>query len=365
MSALVEGDDGLPAEEVGAWTKEKHERLRRYLDISRAARNKFLTGPSKSATFIDLFCGPGRGRVKETGEWIDGSAVAAWKISQENGAPFSKIYVADIDIERRAASAERLRRLKAPIHELTGSAADAALKVATITNRFGLHVAFLDPFSLGALHFEIIKSLARLKRMDMLIHVSAMDLQRNLTEATVLEAVDAARRMGVGRADILGFEFEMGLTPRLTDEAKAKGVAVALRYIPKDVFDKRAVDKGLRGTLQYPARADHRAGITTDVFRGVGQGAGERARNSGLPRIRRGHQGRGRRTRAAADGRASAGICDWSAGSMSCSARSRPSSRTASSIAASTSKILMCCAISPRLASPACSSTRSRRPSTA
>ena len=180
MSALVVGDDELPAEEVSAWTKEKHQRLRRYLDISRAARNMFLTGPSKSATFIDLFCGPGRARVKETGEWIDGSAVAAWKISQTNGAPFSEIYIADIDGERRAAAAERLRRLKAPVHELAGSAADAAREVATILHRFGLHVAFIDPFSLGALDFKIIKSLAQLKRMDMLIHVSAMDLQRNL-----------------------------------------------------------------------------------------------------------------------------------------------------------------------------------------
>lgn len=65
-----------------------------------------------------------------------------------------------------------------------------------------------------------------------------------VTESQVADAVDASRRMGVGRVDVLGFEFEMGLAPRLVDEAKAKGVAVALRYIPKDVFDRRAVEKG-------------------------------------------------------------------------------------------------------------------------
>ncbi len=43
--------------------------------------------------------------------------------------------------------------------------------------------------------------------------------------------------------DVLGFEFEMGLTPHAVDEARAKGVSLALRYIPKEVFDKRAVDK--------------------------------------------------------------------------------------------------------------------------
>jgi DNA modification methylase len=65
-----------------------------------------------------------------------------------------------------------------------------------------------------------------------------------VTEGQVAEAVEAARRMNISRIDVLGFEFEMGLSPRAVDEARAKGVAVALRAIPKDVFDRRAVEKG-------------------------------------------------------------------------------------------------------------------------
>src|ERR1700676_5230113 len=100
---LITGDDGLPAEEVGSWAKEKHNYVRRYVDISRAARKKFL-GPGKAgATFIDLFSGPGRARIRETGEWIDGSAVAAWKIAQSSGSGFSEMLVSDIDDERRGA----------------------------------------------------------------------------------------------------------------------------------------------------------------------------------------------------------------------------------------------------------------------
>ncbi len=126
MGLLINGDDGLPAAEVRSWAKEKHDRLRRYLDISRSARNMFLTGKSKSATFVDLFSGPGRARVKGTGEWIDGSAVAAWKISVESKTPFSEIYVSDIDDALRAASVERLKRLGAPVRELAGSVRTAA-----------------------------------------------------------------------------------------------------------------------------------------------------------------------------------------------------------------------------------------------
>ena len=57
------------------------------------------------------------------------------------------------------------------------------------------------------------------------------------------ECVEAALRFGVTRVDIIGFEFEMGMVPQVCEEALARGVSLTLRNIPKDVFDKRAVDK--------------------------------------------------------------------------------------------------------------------------
>ena len=47
----------------------------------------------------------------------------------------------------------------------------------------------------------------------------------------------------ISRIDILAFEFEMGLFPRVQEEAKSKGIDLALKYIPRDVFDKRAIEK--------------------------------------------------------------------------------------------------------------------------
>lgn len=179
MGKIIQGDDGLIAEEVGPHAKQKHDYLRRYLDISKSARKRFLDGPG-GATYLDLYCSTGRARIKTTGEWIDGSSIAAWKISQASNTPFSKVYVADADDERRAATVERLRRLGAPVKELQGVAVDAAKALVDLVNPYGLHFAFLDPYSLGALDFSILEALSRLKRMDILIHVSAMDLQRNL-----------------------------------------------------------------------------------------------------------------------------------------------------------------------------------------
>jgi len=43
---------------------------------------------------------------------------------------------------------------------------------------------------------------------------------------------------------VLAFEFEMGLFPAVLDEAKGKGIDLAPKQIPPEVFDKRAVDKG-------------------------------------------------------------------------------------------------------------------------
>ena len=43
-----------------------------------------------------------------------------------------------------------------------------------------LHFAFLDPYNLEQLPFSIIEKLASVQRMDMLIHVSVLDLQRNI-----------------------------------------------------------------------------------------------------------------------------------------------------------------------------------------
>lgn len=65
-----------------------------------------------------------------------------------------------------------------------------------------------------------------------------------VTEDTVRKAIDTAKKAGITRLDILGFEFEMGIKPVMQDNAKDEGVTLTLRYIPNDVFDKRAIAKG-------------------------------------------------------------------------------------------------------------------------
>ena len=60
----------------------------------------------------------------------------------------------------------------------------------------------------------------------------------------VEEVITECRKRGASRVDILAFEFEMGLFPAVLEEARSKGLELSPKYIPAEVFDKRAVDKG-------------------------------------------------------------------------------------------------------------------------
>lgn len=60
----------------------------------------------------------------------------------------------------------------------------------------------------------------------------------------VEEVITECRKRGASRVDVLAFEFEMGLFPAVLEEARSKGIDLSPKYIPAEVFDKRAVDKG-------------------------------------------------------------------------------------------------------------------------
>jgi three-Cys-motif partner protein len=178
-------DDGLPIAEVGEWTLEKHERLRKYIDITRAVRRKYTDKSSAGdyrggATYIDLFCGAGRARVRETGQIIDGSPLVAFKSAVDGKHPFTEIHLADLDGSYCEAAVKRVLAAGGQAVGYVGSADATAREIVSKLNPHGLHFAFLDPFKLESLSFETIRQLARLKRIDLLLHVSVQDLQRNL-----------------------------------------------------------------------------------------------------------------------------------------------------------------------------------------
>ena len=79
------------------------------------------------------------------------------------------------------------------------------------------------------------------KRNGRLVAVGPVNLP--VTRLFVEEIILECRKQRLTKVDILGFEFEMGLFPNALDEARAKGIDMVPKYIPAEVFDKRAVAK--------------------------------------------------------------------------------------------------------------------------
>lgn len=67
-----------------------------------------------------------------------------------------------------------------------------------------------------------------------------LPVTRSFVEAVIEECLSKK----VTRVDILAFEYEMGLFPNMLDVASSKGIDITPKCIPKDVFDKRAVERG-------------------------------------------------------------------------------------------------------------------------
>ena len=80
------------------------------------------------------------------------------------------------------------------------------------------------------------------KRSGRLIAIGPINLP--VGRLFVEEVVTEMRKRGATRVDVLAFEFEMGLFPAALEEAKGKGIDLVPRYIPAEVFDKRAVERG-------------------------------------------------------------------------------------------------------------------------
>src|SRR5215467_10527461 len=172
----TQGDDGLIVEKVGSWAVEKLKIVTDYVYASGGARKKYLrTG----AAYIDPFCASGRSLIRDTTKFIDGSPVAAFKRALESPARFTSINISDDDEELLEAATKRLTKLGAPARPVAGPASEAMPKIVRSLNRCGLHLAFLDPYNLGALSFDLFEELAKLKHIDVIAHVSVSDLQRN------------------------------------------------------------------------------------------------------------------------------------------------------------------------------------------
>ena len=177
----MQGDDGLIVEKVGSWAIDKLKIVTDYVYASGGARSKYA---GTGAAYIDVFCAAGRSNIRNTNKFIDGSPVAAFKRALESPGRFTSIDISDADDELLAAAEKRLNVIGAPVSAVAGPASVAMPKIVRSLDPYGLHLAFLDPHNLGTLSFDLFKQLSKLKRIDVIAHVSLSDLQRNADRYT-------------------------------------------------------------------------------------------------------------------------------------------------------------------------------------
>ena len=174
-------DQGLWVEKVGPWALDKLKIVTDYIQASSAARRRYL---ESGAAYIDVFSGPGRSKIRTTGKYIDGSPVAAFRKAKGSLAAFTDIHISDADADLLGSAENRLIALGAPVYATPGPASTAMPRIVQGLNSSGLHFAFLDPHNLGTLSFDLFETLAKLKRIDIIVHVSLSDLQRNADRYT-------------------------------------------------------------------------------------------------------------------------------------------------------------------------------------
>jgi three-Cys-motif partner protein len=182
---LLPKDDGLPARESGEWVKEKLFFVQRYIDTFEVAmRSK----PWRRRIYIDLFSGPGKCIIRGTNEYLLGSPLLALQTQY----PFTDYYFVDKDQGNIDILQQRVQSSNFPqsgIHYFVGDANEKVNDVVKEIRNFDrsfisgvlpcLNLAFLDPEGLE-LEWSTVEALAKMNRMDLIIHYSQNGLTRNL-----------------------------------------------------------------------------------------------------------------------------------------------------------------------------------------
>ena len=175
------GPDNLPVQCVGQWATDKHFYLQKYVEATRAVRARYLepegARPAGGAAFVDLFAGPGRARVRETGEIIDGSPLVALGHDE---APFTHVILCELLEVNAQTLTQRTAQHRHRTSIIVGDCNEVIDEVIAKIPPHGLNIALVDPFNLQPLCFDTLARLASVKRMDLVVHFPTNTIKRSL-----------------------------------------------------------------------------------------------------------------------------------------------------------------------------------------
>jgi len=177
VTEIMRGKDGLAIRDSGEWIKSKFHYLSRYLrTFTVSMRDKW------DLYYVDLFAGPGKCKIRETQEELDGSPLIALLTND-----FGSYHFFEADPECYEALSQRVKKY-AP--EKTGKVqlifGDCNAGIDQITPPSnGLGVAFIDPTGLSPLAFETIRKLSTGRKIDLIINFhDGMGIRMNIHQYT-------------------------------------------------------------------------------------------------------------------------------------------------------------------------------------
>ncbi|MBI4683944.1 MAG: three-Cys-motif partner protein TcmP [Nitrospirae bacterium] len=184
----IPSSDSLPVQCVGPWVEDKYFFLEKYLNASREARRMFAD--KNNAVFIDLFAGPGKCIIKNENREIDSGGIRAFKRDE---APFNEYFYFDISsINTRALEKRINSKLNCSVRCGDSNSLINELVETLSQKPYRYHFAFVDPFGPDGLKFETFRKLAKLNKMDILLHFPIGSIKRNLgawlrSKSTILD----------------------------------------------------------------------------------------------------------------------------------------------------------------------------------
>jgi three-Cys-motif partner protein len=183
--------DGLPARLTGPWVRDKNYYLERYLDIFTRGVGRKWAG---KLSYVDLFAGPGRSVIRETGEEVEGSPFLALKCD------FARYVFVDVP-EVLSTLSDRLNEhaKTSQVSLIEGDCNTVIDDVRTASPANHLTLAFIDPPGLQ-IQFRTIQELVNNRKVDLLMTIQlGMAIRMNLPLYTKAEGATLSAFLGSNR----------------------------------------------------------------------------------------------------------------------------------------------------------------------
>jgi three-Cys-motif partner protein len=184
---LIPVDDGLRLRPSGAWAAEKLDYLQRYIETFETSMRERW----QERNYIDLLAGPGKIVIRGKQEIFLGSPLLALTAHY----PFTGYYFIDSDPQKNASLQTRCSAspLAGKIRIWTGDCnllVDRVIQELKPRQSASLNLGFLDPEGME-LHWETVRKLASLRRMDLIINYPEGGLNRIMAKVFQSETSNA------------------------------------------------------------------------------------------------------------------------------------------------------------------------------